>query len=384
MALPCSGAITAAMINVELGLSATAPFDINSTVARALAGVPSGPISFSDFYCKSSVPPVSAGGWVTVATDRNSLGAGDQYADGILIFKNDGSVINVGNSIDADNIYHSEGPASWRSPYPVAGAGNGIFIRFSNVIFSYNGTDQSVTSGNSFSRVYSHFGSVPYLGLYASLPFNIGTWGELSSDRAIQCQIENLESDPSWTIATASVRIRGTIEFSSSASGTPILSTGSFNVLTSIGGTGIVQPLINRTWTSYHFSSGTALSWFYLTNDGTITCLRGESPTGDANVHVYDDYWYTGGTPTASYWVRGTLVSGSAPNNPGTDQPLDTWLQISGPGAPYGIVGWTNRSTSPTAATRQMVIKVDIATDAAGTNIVTSGTYNLTSVVDAV
>lgn len=54
MTLPASGAMTAAMINVELGRSSTAPFDINGAAERALAGVPTGAISFADFYGKSS------------------------------------------------------------------------------------------------------------------------------------------------------------------------------------------------------------------------------------------------------------------------------------------------------------------------------------------
>lgn len=59
MALPLSGPISASMINVELGRASNAPFDINGAAERALAGVPSGPISFSNFYGKSSVTGVS-------------------------------------------------------------------------------------------------------------------------------------------------------------------------------------------------------------------------------------------------------------------------------------------------------------------------------------
>jgi len=54
MALPTSGQISASMINVELGRAANAPFDINGAQERALAGVPSGQIAFSNFYGKSS------------------------------------------------------------------------------------------------------------------------------------------------------------------------------------------------------------------------------------------------------------------------------------------------------------------------------------------
>jgi hypothetical protein len=48
--------MSASMINVELGRDSTAPFDINGTPERTLAGKPSGTIKLSDFYGKSADP----------------------------------------------------------------------------------------------------------------------------------------------------------------------------------------------------------------------------------------------------------------------------------------------------------------------------------------
>ena len=65
MTLPLSGPISAGMINEELGRAVDAPFDINGSVERNLAGVLTGTISFIDFYGKSNVilvvpgPPTS-------------------------------------------------------------------------------------------------------------------------------------------------------------------------------------------------------------------------------------------------------------------------------------------------------------------------------------
>lgn len=55
MTLQASGPITLDDINVELGLARTTPISITQSNARALAGIPSGPIYLSDFYGKSSV-----------------------------------------------------------------------------------------------------------------------------------------------------------------------------------------------------------------------------------------------------------------------------------------------------------------------------------------
>ena len=60
MTLPSSGTMTANMINVELGRSGTAVFDINGTPERTLAEKPSGIIKFSDFYGKSNLKPAQA------------------------------------------------------------------------------------------------------------------------------------------------------------------------------------------------------------------------------------------------------------------------------------------------------------------------------------
>lgn len=54
MALPNTGPISAAMINVELNKSPSASFSLNAPDVRALAQKPTGQVNFSDFYGKSS------------------------------------------------------------------------------------------------------------------------------------------------------------------------------------------------------------------------------------------------------------------------------------------------------------------------------------------
>lgn len=75
MALPSTGVITAEMINAELGRSANAPFSLNDTAVRALAGKASGAISFADLRGKSSeiVKYVTA--------SRGSVGIKDYFTE---------------------------------------------------------------------------------------------------------------------------------------------------------------------------------------------------------------------------------------------------------------------------------------------------------------
>ena len=54
MTLPASGAISLSNVNVELALSSTALISLNVTAVRSLFAVPSGAISMSDGYGKSS------------------------------------------------------------------------------------------------------------------------------------------------------------------------------------------------------------------------------------------------------------------------------------------------------------------------------------------
>lgn len=72
MTLPASPPITAQDINVELGRAATAPFSIDGAEERALAGVPSGAISFSDFLGKSNVLSAS---FVETTSGNNNTGS---------------------------------------------------------------------------------------------------------------------------------------------------------------------------------------------------------------------------------------------------------------------------------------------------------------------
>lgn len=85
MTLPVSGSLSAGQINVELGLPAATTFSLGSASSRTLANVPSGAISFYNFYGKSNAitgtltytgRPMAAkapnGGWGNNPSDQSS------------------------------------------------------------------------------------------------------------------------------------------------------------------------------------------------------------------------------------------------------------------------------------------------------------------------
>lgn len=78
MALPATGTITAAMVNVELGRASNAPFSLNDPAVRALAGKTSGAISFADLRGKSAVTivvTITPTGHTTTSSTTMSAGA---------------------------------------------------------------------------------------------------------------------------------------------------------------------------------------------------------------------------------------------------------------------------------------------------------------------
>jgi hypothetical protein len=101
-----------------------------------------------------------------------------------------------------------------------------------------------------------------------------------------------------------------------------------------------------------------------LNTDGTITW----SVNSNGNWGVEDTNW---ATPTTggvgnSYWVRGTVTSGSPGMTSGTS---DTWLQLSSARA------WTfSRST---IGTTSGVYTLEIASDSGGSNIITTNTLTI-------
>lgn len=92
MTLPASFPISASQINVELGRAAGAAFDMQGATERALAAVPSGAISMSDFLGKSRVSITQTDSRTTAATSHASVSFGSVEAGawvGVLAYHSD-------------------------------------------------------------------------------------------------------------------------------------------------------------------------------------------------------------------------------------------------------------------------------------------------------
>lgn len=129
-------------------------------------------------------------------------------------------------------------------------------------------------------------------------------------------------------------------------------------------GADIVNPLVVPTTFHSALSSASQSVWINFYADGTLQGFR------QGNGLLWTSNWFT---PTqagigASYWVRATLVSGTAPTGSG----LNTWLALS------GVRTWTLIAPAGGAyASRRCTLQIQIASDAAGANVVSSGAATL-------
>jgi hypothetical protein len=129
-------------------------------------------------------------------------------------------------------------------------------------------------------------------------------------------------------------------------------------------GAEIVNPLVVPNVTYGALSTAAQSVWVNFYTDGTLQGFR------QGNVQVWTRNWFT---PTqagigGSYWIRATLVSGTAP----TGSALNAWLALT------AVRGWTLTAPAGGAfASRACTLQIQIASDSAGANVVTSGASNL-------
>ena len=162
MTLPTSGPMLASMINAEIGRAGNAYFDINGTLERQLAGVPTGQVTFWDFYGKSR-------GLLTPQadyTDPNTITETVTWSDGStqtasLIFETDGTLAVQGTLGAAM-------PAEWYQFVPPP-AGYTLFVSLVSVTITGDTDDIDVQYNSG--------------GVWAPLGvgFDYGPWATIST-----------------------------------------------------------------------------------------------------------------------------------------------------------------------------------------------------------
>ncbi len=114
MTLPTSGPISASMINAELGRDSNARFHINGADERALAEVPTGLVTFADFYGKSRgsfTPQADYPDPIQIDTDEAYPGASVNIVASIS-FNLDGTITLQGTPTDTIPArWYVNGPA---------------------------------------------------------------------------------------------------------------------------------------------------------------------------------------------------------------------------------------------------------------------------------
>lgn len=138
MALPVSpNTITANNINVELGRAGTAAFSINGADERALAGVASGQISFSDFHGKSNTPDINL-------ANRTITG----YSGAGFRLRSNGVFEEIGVNSSNNPVYTAVA-TWWMDP---AGAVPGSNYDMLYYVYESN-TSFDVTDGNQYTKL---------------------------------------------------------------------------------------------------------------------------------------------------------------------------------------------------------------------------------------
>lgn len=214
MTLPVSGPMTAAMINLELGRAGTAQFSINGADERGLAGIPSGPISFSDFYGKSAGGLGKGSGlpWQAFSTCTGEVDVTQYVASSIITLWSygrtnrftSGNMIGVpGDSVELKSWYEPQTPA----------IGDGYWARIINLVATRDiGVPFSITtaSGSTILGYYTKFWE------FSAAP---GVWTQLNAGFVVRTYIE-VPGSGAITLHESDITLSGALEFAASPGGT--------------------------------------------------------------------------------------------------------------------------------------------------------------------
>lgn len=115
--------------------------------------------------------------------------------------------------------------------------------------------------------------------------------------------------------------------------------------------------------------------WLFNT-DGTVD--TNEVTSGVVQFQTGVEWNDAQTTPAVDYWIRATLEDGV---NPTSGAAIGSWLKVSVSGSANRIWRWTDTTNGDSTTTG--TLKIEIATDSGGTNIVATGYYKGTAIVSA-
>lgn len=336
MTLPVSGAISFNAINVELGVAGTTTASLNQASYRALAGVPSGAISMSNFYGKSNVPNYGMfGGGVSIATTAKYVFATNS--------------VTAGTNLNR-NVYVGSSSSSTSTGYVLGGITSAITNATSKYSYGANtcvaGTNLNVETARAGSGGNSTFGLVAG-GAYSGATYNSGTKKYTYSNDSVAVSTALTAGMGSNVNSCANASV-GNFGGASSASSTSLVtstytnssgataaggnrtygtSTGSFGVCgTSAFGviagysTFNTQTYVVTAYNyvqRYTYSSGSSAA----STSAPVTTIN-SSMTSNSTVGVLSTGSLGGSTSTASYvntfsnasWASGTALNFSEAN----------------------------------------------------------------------
>jgi hypothetical protein len=135
-------------VNTELGYSSTATIGLNDTAVRSLAGVPSGTISMSDLWGKSSGPTPQFNNGGEIGGTVNNLTSYGVY----IVFNTDGTI-----TYTYFNSLNGSAPTEYCTPTG-GGAGNGLefYLNYATFGLYYGGgTFQAEFNGSGIGPGYN-------------------------------------------------------------------------------------------------------------------------------------------------------------------------------------------------------------------------------------
>lgn len=140
-------------------------------------------------------------------------------------------------------------------------------------------------------------------------------------------------------------------------------------------GFNITNPLTGGSATSFKVSPTNAYAGWRFNTDGTIDKMNSQT-TATFNLTNNQQWFQPTGTAPATYYIRATVASGTGPtygrssSNP-TVGTIGSWEALSTERS------WYSSRTLDSSGGSYSKLTIEIASDSGGTNIVTTGTFDI-------